>query len=422
MCEQNNLELNFRNESKLYISPIKQQQAWEKAQTHSNGLARYNAYLNYISLHAISDWLNDYLGEESLLTLDFFPSEDYLPSIWELVNGSAVEIGTQRLVIIPKEIENLETISVPQEWVDIPNWAGDYYIAVKVDLEADTDACTLSLCGFTTHQQLKNLANYNECDRTYILPVEQLTENMRVMQVILGLKTRQEIPELLTLQHQEAKELLELLSNNSIYSPRLQINIPFVKWAALISNNEWRQKLYQQRVFGLVDVEQVESIEKIKNQNLNQWLQNIFGQGWQSLNSILDSNSESLTFNFRHRELAVSREFSIAGIKLIDVGIELNNQTLAILIGLTPETETEVAIRVQLHPAGGKIYLPENAKLALLSATGITLQEFASRTQDNFIQLKRFTCERGKSFQIQVTFQEFSLTEAFTIEPIYNSN
>jgi hypothetical protein len=419
MCEQNNLELNFRNESKLYISTLKQQQAWEKSQAHSNGLTRYNAYLNYISLHAVYDWLSDYLGEEYSLTLDFFPSEDGLPSIWELVNGSAIEIGTQRLVIIPREIEDLETISIPQEWVDIPNWVGDYYIAVKVDLEAGTDACNLSLCGFTTHQQLKNLAQYNECDRTYILPVEQLTKNMRVMQVILGLQMPKEVPELPTLTHQEANNLLELLSNNSIYSPRLQIDIPFVKWATLISNNEWRQRLYQQRAFGIVDVNKIESLEK---NNLNQWLQNIFVRGWQSLNSILDSNSESLTFNFRHRELAVSSEVSIAGIKLIDLGIELSNQTLGLLVGLTPETDTEVAIRVQLHPAGGKIYLPENTKLALLSATGITLQEFASRTQDNFIQLKRFTCERGKSFQIQVTFQEFSLTEAFTIEPIYNSN
>ncbi len=62
--------------------------------------------------------------------------------------------------------------------------------------------------------------------------------------------------------------------------------------AALISNNEWRQRLYQQRVFGLVDVNQVESIE---NNNLNEWLENILERGWQSLNSILDSNSEVKT-------------------------------------------------------------------------------------------------------------------------------
>ncbi|MEA5573006.1 DUF1822 family protein [Calothrix sp. UHCC 0171] len=426
MCNPNKLELNFRNESKLYISTLKQQQLWEKSQAYSNGIARYNAYLNYISLHAFSDWLTDYLGEEFSLSIDFFISEDDLLSIWELVNGSAIKIGNQRLVIIPIErgdLETRETISVPQEWVDIPNWTGDYYIAVKVDLDVDTDVCALSLCGFTTHQQLKSLAHYNQCDRTYVLPAEQLSENMRLMQVILGSKIHKEVSELPVLTHQEANKLLELLSNNSIYSPRLQIDIPFAQWAALISNHEWRQRLYQQRNFGIIDINKLEKIDSIENTNkLNKWFDNICDRGWQSLESILNASSESLAFNFRHHQLAVSNELSIAGIKLIDLGMELSNQTLALLVGLTPETDTEIAIRVQLHPASGNTYLPENAKLALLSTTGVTLQEFTSRTQDNFIQLKRFTCKRGKSFKIRVIFQEFSLTEAFTIEPIENIN
>ncbi len=413
MCDNNKLEVNFSNKLKLHISIIKQQEAWEKAKIHSNGLARYNAYLNSICLYAFYDWLSDYLGEESLPTLKFFPNKDNLPSIWELVNGSAIQIGTQRLVVIPIETD-IATISVPQEWVDIPNWAGDYYIVVQVDLEADTDVCGLSLCGFTTYRQLKNLADYNERDRTYILPAEQLTENMRVMQVILGLKMREEIAELPTLSNEEVNNLLKLLGDNSIYSPRLRTDIPFVKWAALISNNEWRQRLYLQRTSRIVDVNKIPNVN-----NLNQWIQNIFDNGWQSLSSILDSSSD-LAFNFRHQELAVSSELSIAGIKLIDLGVALGNQALALLVGLTPETDEEVAIRVQLHPARGQIYLPENAKIALLSTTDTILQEFASRTQDNFIQLKRFTCQRGRTFKIRVIFEEFSVIETFTIEPLKN--
>jgi hypothetical protein len=73
---------------------------------------------------------------------------------------------------------------------------------------------------------------------------------------------------------------------------------------------------------------------------------------------------------------------------------------------------------VQLHPASGQTYLPPNIKLALLSSSGATLQELKSRSQDNFIQLKRFTCPIGKNFRIQVAINDFSLTEDFLIEPL----
>lgn len=76
-----------------------------------------------------------------------------------------------------------------------------------------------------------------------------------------------------------------------------------------------------------------------------------------------------------------------------------------------------MGIRVQLHPASGD-YLPPNIKLALVSRSGATLEEFKSRTQDNFIQLKRFTCPIGKSFKIEVAINDFSITEDFLIESL----
>jgi Protein of unknown function (DUF1822) len=418
MCEQSKLEVNFSHKLKLHISPIQQQQAWEKAQAHSNGLSRHNAYINNIALNAFHDWLSEYLGAKSLPPIEIFPSTDDLPSIWELVNGSAIQIGTQRLVIIPTETDNLTTISVPQEWVDIPNWAGDYYIAIQVDLETDTDVCNLSLCGFTTHQQLRSLSNYNESNRNYILPTEQLTKNIHVMQLLLGLKVHKETPELPMLSTEAANSLLKILSDPSLYSPRLKTDIPFVKWAALISNSEWRKQLYQQRID-----HHANSNRALNSNNLNQWFQNIFTSGWQSLHLLIDGNSENMAFNFRHQEITINTdELSTTGVKLIDLGIELGNQTIALLVGLTLLADKRIGISIQLHPGGGTIYLPDNLKLALLSPTDITLQEISTRIQDNFIQLKRFTCERGKSFKVRLMLQEFSQTEVFTIEPLKSVN
>jgi hypothetical protein len=418
MCEQSKLEVNLSHKLKLHISPIQQQQVWKKAQAHSNGLSRHNAYINDLALNAFSDWLSEYLGAESLPSIEIFPSAEDLPIFWEFVNGSAIQIGTQRLVIIPTETDNLTTISIPQEWVDISNWAGDYYIAIQVDLETDTEICNLSLCGFTTHQQLRSLSNYNESSHSYILPAEQLTKNIHVMQLLLGFKVHQETPELPSLSTETANSLLKILSNPSLYSPRLNTDIPFVKWAALISNSQWRKQLYQQRIAHLTN-----SNQTLNSNNLNQWFQNIFTSGWQSLNLLLDANSENMAFNFRHQEITINTdELSTTGVKLIDLGIELGNQTIALLVGLTLLADKRIGISIQLHPGGGRVYLPDNLKLALLSPTDITLQEISTRIQDNFIQLKRFTCERGKSFKVRLMLQEFSQTEVFTIEPLKSVN
>ncbi len=43
------------------------------------------------------------------------------------------------------------------------------------------------------------------------------------------------------------------------------------------------------------------------------------------------------------------------------------------------------------------------------------LQESVARIQDNLIQLKRFTCPRGKDFKIQVRLDDFSLKENFAL-------
>jgi hypothetical protein len=403
----NQLETALANKFWLKISPAEQKKAWKQAENHSNKIARYNAYLNNVCLQTFFKWLKDWLAEESM-PKSILPNEDSLASIWEVVNGAAIKLGERRIVLITSETEDLE-LCVPQEWIDIPNWVGDYYLAVQVNLEANEDECFLRVCGFTTHRQIKYEGKYNASDRTYVLPAENLTKNLTVMQVTMGLDMREKIPELPTLSEDEAQKLLEILGDSSIYFPRLRVDVPFEKWAALLNNDELRQQLYQRRI-GRVDIKSA-----TKANNLSQWFQNIFDDGWESLNTIL--NTANTAFCFRQRDVDV-REVSVEGIKLIDMGMQLGNKSVALLVGLTQEPEQKVSIRVQLHPARGQTYLPPNIKLALISASGASLQEFESRIQDNFIQLKRFSCPTGKSFKIKVTIDNFSIIEDFVISPL----
>jgi Protein of unknown function (DUF1822) len=394
-------EVEISNQQCLWldISETDQNQAWQKAQNHSNTIARYNSYINQVCLYSLINWLTDWFASDSIIPI-VYPSIDSLPSIWEVVNGAAINLGTKRVVLIPTETSDLE-LSVPQEWVDIPSLYGDYYLAIQVNLGADSSERSIQVCGFATHRQVKN---------AYTLPIEDLTANIAVMFATLELNVREEISALPSLPAVEAQKILRILSNTSIYSPRVHVDVTFPQWAAILDNQEWRQMLYQSRLNPLVDTKPASSFI-----NLHNWFQQMYDAGWQSLQALTESKSKNLSFAFRQREL-VTREVSVEGVKVIDLGIHLGNQFVALLVGLTVEDEQKVGIKVQLHPAGGESYLPQDIKLTLISQSGATVQEIQSRSQDNFLQLKRFTCLRGKSFRIQVSISDKCITEDFLIE------
>ncbi|MEK0189251.1 DUF1822 family protein, partial [Microcoleus anatoxicus] len=222
--------------------------AWYQAQEHSNPISRYNAYLNGACLKPFMQWITELLAEEGLPQ----PSVWHNPAnIWELLNGTAIEIGDTRLVLIPSDEGNLEEFSVPQEWVDIPNWTADYYLPVQMNLNGDDDGeCWMEVLGFATHRQLKHESRYNTGDRTYALSTQKLTKSLLVMDITLGLNLQQKVPPLPSLSEVESTELLHTLGNLSVYSPRLLV--PFAQWASFLANDECRQKLYNQRL-GIIE-------------------------------------------------------------------------------------------------------------------------------------------------------------------------
>ncbi len=408
----NELYRDFSPWLSLQVTPKERNRIWEQTQDYSNTHARYNAYLNKVCLNTFLTWLSAWCVESSLPQ----PSIGSIDDTLEVVNGTAIQLGDlARIVLIPSEPFDSEDLCVPQEWVDIPSWAGDYYLAVQVDLAAEEDECCIQVSGFATHRQLKSSGKYTKESRTYVLAGEKLIEDLILMQAMLGLNMKEKLPPLPTLSEAQATKLLQYLGDKSVYFPRLQVDVPFEQWAALLSDNKWRQQLYKRRMGRFV-----EETKPAVAINLSKWFGHIFEAGWQSLEALLNSESGNFDFRLGHRDLAV-REVTavpVRGIKLIDLGIQLGNKSVALLVGLTPETEQRVSIRVQLHPAKGETYLPPNIKLALLSQLGETLQEVCSRSQDEFMQLPKFGCPRGKVFQIKISADEFSITENFVIESI----
>lgn len=254
----------------LELSPTTQSQAWQQSESFSAPVSRWNAYLNRIALEAFLPWLQAEYAPEARA----WPNYAALPSIWELVNGTMIVWGTTRLALLPSETLDLSELRVPLEWVDIPELAADYYLAVQVN----PDSGWIRIWGYTTHLQLLSDGHYAPSDRTYCLDEDDLIDDLNILWVARQLcpqePTKSAITALPTLPQEQANNLLQRLGNSQITTPRLAV--PFPVWGALLAHGGWRQHLYQLRL-GLPE-----------QWSLLQWLRGSVSQvaqelGWQRL-------------------------------------------------------------------------------------------------------------------------------------------
>lgn len=382
----------------LEIPPTLSAESWEQRQHFSLSSSSWRAYLNHICCQVFLAWIREEYAPDAAMWL----KTSALPSVWEVVNGTVVVLGTKRLVLLPTEIIDEDEFRVPQEWVDIPSWVGDYYLAVQVNLHEQW----LKIWGYTTHRQLKNQGRYDPRDRSYWLDGDEVIRDMKVLWVAQQLcpeeMTREVVAPLPILPMTQAENLLQRLSNPSVIYPRLAV--PFSLWGVLLENENWRSRLYHQRL-GEVTPTQVLV-------NLSRWLEHVFEAGWQSLAAISLSSTD-LAYSFsRVRGANGFGDSQVQGCKLIDLA---TGESVTLLVGLTTEADGRISVRIQLHPHPGNRYLPANIKLILRSSSGEILQSVEAGSEDNYIQIPRFKCSSEFRFSVQVALNEFEITEDFVI-------
>ena len=389
----------------LEISPSLQASSWQESQMYATPNSRWRAYMNQICLHGFLNWVKaEYVPEASI-----WHSSPGIPAFWEFVNGTAILLKEKRVVLIPSEAIDDSELEVPQEWVDIPSWAADYYLAVQVTPDGEW----VRIWGYITHTELKSLADYDQVDRTYCIDARHLIKDLNAFWMTYQFCGTEEmkaeiapLPELSTVQ---AENLVQRLSNLSVTFLRLAV--PFTTWGVLLENEQWRQRLYQQRLQYLRQAAPTQFSQV--QVSLSRWLEQIFDASWQAIETFFEPNSSSLAFNFRTS--SGLNAATIKRAKLIDLGMEIEAHKVILLIALIPEANQQVSIRVQLHPAWNLPYLPANIKLVLLSDRGEILQQVQARIQDIFVQLKLFDGEVGECFSIQVALDSCQITENFVI-------
>ncbi|MBE9116197.1 DUF1822 family protein [Lusitaniella coriacea LEGE 07157] len=385
----------FADPSQLWLEiPTQiQEKSWQQSQPFSSPSRRWRAYLNRVCLDVFLPWLQ----EEYAPNAKVFPNVKALESVWEATNGTAITVGEKRLVLIPTEAVDDGELRVPQEWLDIPSWAGDYYLAVQVN----PDEQWIRVWGYTTHEKLKQEGCYDARDRVYSLDKDELICDLSVLWVAQQHcpqeTTQAAIAPLPTLPKVQAENLIQRLGNPEVTFPHLAV--PFKLWGALLENENWRKQFYQKRLGRVSQAAQ-----------LGQWFGDLFETGWQSVESVFPE-SRNLATRFRR----AASEAEVERVKLIALDSESEGQTVVLSMGLSETDDDRVRVRLQLHPQRGNDYLPTGVRLVLQSEEGKVLKQVEARSRDNFVQIPSFKCFPGFRFRVQVKLDKVSVTEDFVV-------
>ena len=210
--------------------------AWSDSQTAGNSSNRWQNYLNQLALAVFLPWIREEEDSAARVELSTAAQQDR----WSVVSGTAIALRDAKLVLVPSEADDLDELRVEQEWLDIPDWAADYYVAVQVNI----DAGYVRIWGYTTHQQLKQ-GNFNRHDRTYSLAGDRLVSDINALWVARQLCpdeiTQTEIAPIAEIAPIRANNLIARLGDRSQLLPRLAV--PFDTWAGLLQNPQYLNRL-----------------------------------------------------------------------------------------------------------------------------------------------------------------------------------
>jgi Protein of unknown function (DUF1822) len=356
---------------------------------YSNLTGLNHARSNQLCLMKFGAWL-------TAAEIDYQPSflDSEMCPLWDVVNGCAIQIGKTRLVLVPTDTLDRDELRVPQEWVDLPNLQGNYYLAIQLDL----DQKLMNIWGFTSHRTLKQQGEYNSIDRTYSLLSDRLVANLDILWMAQELNLNQIVatPVLADLSLDRALELIHQLSIPSAYSPRTKIE--FLLWGSILNNPNLRSQLYQNRL-------QQTAIERTPAPSfrLSDWLRAEFNHaianGWGNY----------------YQPAIVKSSNTIDRSKLIDLQIDLDRQTVILLVGIIAQSESEMRVLVQIHPGSGVRVVPAQLQLSYLDQNGAILRTVTARNNDDYIQLPSFICSIETEFSIQLQLNTYLMIERFIV-------
>ncbi|WP_017293427.1 DUF1822 family protein [Geminocystis herdmanii] len=457
------------DEIKIQLTDKIKTETWQQTNKLSNEISRFRGYLNLLVRKTFLSWLNLMLDSNFV---DNISLEDNL-SIWEFTNGNATDIDSSRIVLIPVETQDKTEFSIPEEWLKIPSWVGNYYLPVEVNLEENY----LSFWGYTSYQDVLNYGNLDSFNHCVDFPFESLETDLNLicLEYEYGWNSLPQISPLPVLSTIKQQSLIQEIQNYS--SPRLLLN--FEQWLSLISDNITRHQLFSSR----------------QGVNLNIWLNRQFSsaltKGWQCLDDLQQQFSIpdfSLTPAFSARSIsridyvkilqenldedrfdravpfqdrtAINNIFksiinqgiednlkpeiikilpsfidkkedeetrwnAVLALQTLDANhpacaiwqgkiINLETENIALLIGILPKFDQQIDIFIRIYNLSNNSYLPNDLQLQIIDDNNDIFEEINTNNNDAIIQYK-FWGNYGESFTLKFRLNDYEKDEYFTI-------
>ncbi len=253
------IKIGYADPAQIDISvPISlQQSGWQHSQQFCTSANQWQGYLNYLCLGVSLSWLSTTFSSCDFYSPEQMVQEQQIANVWELVDGSIVTIphwgrsGKRqcRLCLLPHTSYDRSELRVPREWVEIPSWVADYYLAVHIDLDREAAI----IWGYGTHAQIQQLGIYDDFDRTYCLDADLISQDLSLLSLAEQIVTPPATRGLTgSIDHLSADRLNLYLTDWScrqLAIPRLEIcEADFPHWLSLLANNTWRQELVERRL------------------------------------------------------------------------------------------------------------------------------------------------------------------------------
>ena len=400
----------------LEISATVQAQSWNQGKQASISAAHWQVYINQMILETFLPWLKT--EYESLAQV--WPEGVSIVPLWQVVNGTGITLDPlgateKRLVLIPNiSIEQTE-FRVPREWVEIPSWVGDYYLAVAVNPEGDF----LRVYGYATHELIRQKGQYDPIDRTYCLSTLELMNDLTALWVVREINpqevTQAKIPAIVAMTDAMLPEFLISLAQRLNHNPRMDLN--FSQWSAFLERSDRWVHLEKALLdpianptANLIVNPIVPAIISETVVNLGQWTNQIFDQAWQAIESVMGAEPE-LGFGFRKSSEGEVQQFR--RIKMIRSQSETLDGQVLLMLNLGIEPDGKMGVQVSVLPIDRTRPLPPRLQLTMISSAGAVVQAVQSQSADQYIQLKFFKCVPGTRFGLVIAIDDASVTEQF---------
>ena len=135
---------------------------------------------------------------------------------------------------------------------------------------------------------------------------------------------------------------------------------------------------------------------------LDNWFQQLFDEGWQTVSEVLETPSIDPAF----------RNYGVEGARSIYLGS--NNVPIILIVRIRETQESERDIAVEILPELKNDYLPNKLQLILLDADGDVVMEATTRRENQNLKFD-FSGTCGETFSIKLELSDDYFQENFLL-------